>query len=70
MKNILSKEDKIYTSDLDVSVTYSDLQKKIIIYKGDVFFRADIADMQKEAKEILRLHQEMIDKENARVNNK
>jgi hypothetical protein len=62
------QRDTIMTSDLDLSVTYSDTKKNFIIYGGEVFFRSDVVGEEKRAKEVLDRFKEMQDRANEKLN--
>lgn len=63
-------QDTIITSQLDLSVTYSDAAKHYIIYRGKVYFRSDITGNEKEARVVIDTLNAMIKRADDKINPK
>jgi len=64
------ERDTISASELDGSQTFTDQRHEFIIYKGEVFFRADVVGEEKRAKEVLDRFNEMAKRANEKINTK
>lgn len=63
-------QDTIIISQLDLSVTYSDSKKYYIVYRGKVYFRADVTGNEKEAKSVIDTLNAMIRRADDKINTK